>query len=126
MKTDHELQKAGFTSSGSKRYADTIQAYSQTLFDKSVVYAQADKAADAGLEVTHDHVRSAAHNIMATFGRDQPSKLIVPIQIGEYVFTALAGVAGGNLKESWGTPMFVLCVALAVVLFVVRNSALKR
>jgi hypothetical protein len=126
VKTDQELQQAGFTSSGAKRYQETVSAYSNTLYDKSVVYAQADKAADTNLEVTHDHVRAAAHNITATFGREQPSKLGVPIQIGEYVFTALAGVAGGSLKEPWGTPMFVICVALAVVLFVVRNTAIKR
>jgi hypothetical protein len=126
MKTDQELQQAGFTTSGAKRYQETVSAYSTTLYDKAVVYAQADKATDSNLEVTHDHVRAAAHNITATFGREQPSKFGVPIQIGEYIFTALAGIAGGNLKEPWGTPMFVICVALAVILFVVRNTALKR
>jgi hypothetical protein len=126
VRNEQELQSNGFTPSGSKRYTETIKAYSDTLHDKAVVYAQADKADDAGLEVTHDHVRSAAHNITATFGREQPSKYGVLIQIGEYVSTALAGVSGGNLKESWGTPMFVVCVAIAVILFVVRNTALKR
>lgn len=126
MKTDQDLQHAGFTTSGAKRYQETVAAYSTALYEKAVVYAQADKATDTNLEVTHDHVRAAAHNITATFGRDQPSRLSVPIQIGEYVFTALAGVGGGSLKEPWGTPVFVIGVALAVILFVVRNTALKR
>lgn len=126
MKTDQELQQAGFTNSGAKRYRETVLLYSTTLYDKAISYGQADKASDSNLEVTHDHVRAATHNITATFGREQPSKLGVAIQIGEYILTALSGVAGGNLKESWGTPMFVVCVAMAVILFVARITSFKR
>jgi hypothetical protein len=126
VKTEQELQQAGFTSSGAKRYRDTMLDYSTKLYNKAISYGQADKATDSNLEITHDHVRAAAHNITATFSREQPSKLGVAIQIGEYVLTALSGVAGGNLKESWGTLMFVVCVALTVILFVVRNTSFKR
>jgi hypothetical protein len=126
VKTDKELQQAGYTASGAKRYQETVAAYSATLYNKAVVYGHADKATDTNLEVTHDHVRAAAHNITTSFGREQPSKMGVPIQIAEYLLTALAGVASGNLKEQWGIIMFVVCVALAVILFVVRNNGVKR
>lgn len=125
MKTEAELIGDGFTQSGAKRFLATINDYSTDLYGKSVVYGNGDKAADAGLEVTHDHVRSAAYQLSSTFAREQPSKYIIPVQIGEYMFTALAGVSGGHLKESWGVPVFAVSVALAVILFVVRNTSLK-
>jgi hypothetical protein len=126
VKTHLELQQAGFTSSGAKRYGETVEAYGSSLYDKSVIYAQADKASDTNLEVTHDHVRAAAHNLASSFGRERPSVWTIPLQIGEYLFTAGAGVGGGNIKEWWGLPLFVLSIALVVILFVVRNTALKN
>jgi hypothetical protein len=124
--TDQELVQAGYTPSGAKRYRETMEAYAKTLHEKSLAFGEASRASDASIEVTHDHVRSAAHSISSTFGREQPSPYSVPIQVGEYFFTALAGIGGGSLKESWGVPLFVVSVALAVILFVVRNTALRR
>lgn len=126
MKTQQELQAAGFTLTGSKRYGDTVNDYSETLFKKSVIYGEASKADDANLEVTHDHVRAAAHNIASTFAKEKPSTWCLPVQIGEYLFTLGAGVGGGAYKETWGIPVFVACIALGVILFVVRNTTLKR
>lgn len=126
MKTDHELVQAGLTTSGLKRYKDAVLDFEKTLLEKAIVFAQADKADDSNVEVTHDHVRSGAMAMAASLGKSKPSPWSIPVQIGEYVFTALAGVGGGSLKESWGTPLFVLSVAIAVVLFVVRSTRLKQ
>lgn len=126
LKTQQDLQNAGFTPAGIKRYEDTITAYGETLLKKSVAQGNLDKADDSPLEITHEHVRAAAHNIVSTFGKEKPSPLTIPIQIGEYLLTAGAGVGGGALKEKWGLPVLVICLAFAVVLFVVRNTALKR
>ena len=126
MKSTQELKEAGFTESGKSRYSATLAGYSEALFSKAVNYGEVDKAPDIPREVTHDHVRAAAHSIAASYGSPQRSKLAVFLQILEYVFTAAAGVGGGNLKESWGVPVFVLGVALAVVCFVVRSLKEKK
>lgn len=126
MKTDDQLRADGLTPSGLKRYKDAVADFEKTLLDKATVFAQADKAADANIEVTHDHVRSGAMAMAASLGKGVPSPWVVPVQIGEYLFTASAGVGGGSLKEPWGTPLFVVSVALAVILFVVRSTRLKQ
>lgn len=125
MKSDDELKNDGLTSSGLKRYKDAVIDFEKTLLEKAIVFAQADKATDANIEVTHDHVRSGAMAMAASLGKEKPSPWAIPIQIGEYLFTASAGVGGGSLKEPWGTPLFVISVALAVILFVVRSTRVK-
>ena len=126
MKTEQELQDAGFTPGGRKRYLATVEAYSQSLFEKAVTYGKVDKADDTPLEITQENVRAAAHNIVSIFGKDKPSMWNLPIQIGEHVFTALAGVGGGKLDARWGIALFVISIAIAVILFVVRNTVLKQ
>lgn len=126
MKTDQELVQAGLTTSGLKRYTDAVLDFEKTLLEKAIVFAQADKADDSNIEVTHDHVRSGAMAMAASLGKSKSSAWSVPVQIGEYIFTALAGIGGGSLKEPWGTPLFVLSVAIAVILFVVRSTRLKQ
>lgn len=121
MKTDLELEQAGFTDSGTTRYKNAVTAYCDELFGKSVALGDRDKAADTPREVTHEHVRSAAAAI-AIRGRDGQTPLQVWCQIGEYVCAALAGVGGGKLDTSWGTVVFGLSLAVGVVLFVTRNT----
>jgi len=121
MKTEKDLQDAGFTESGAKRYAATTSAYCEELFLKAVALGDRDKAADTNREVTHDHVRGAAA-VLAVRGRETQSKLQIICQIGEYVAAALAGVGGGRLDATWGIVMFGLSLAIGVVLFVIRNT----
>lgn len=126
MKTDEELKADGLTPSGLKRYKDAVADFERTLLEKAILFAQADKASDTNIEVTHDHVRSGAMAMAASLGKGIPSPWAIPVQIGEYLFTAAAGVGGGSLNEPWGTPLFVVSVALAVILFVVRCTRLKQ
>lgn len=128
MKTDQELTQAGYTQAGLQRYRDTLEAYAGSLFEKSVTFAEADKdpAPGATLDVTADHVRKGATNLSMSFGRDRPSPWSLPVQIFEYVCTALAGVGGGSLKESWGIPLFGISLVVGVALFVFRNISLNR
>lgn len=126
MKTENELRDAGFTQSGRARYSATVKDYSETLFAKSTSFGEVDRAEGISREVTHEHVRSATHSIAATFGAPQRSKLAVFLQILEYLFTAAAGVGGGNIKTDWGVVVFVLGVALGVVCFVTRSLKEKK
>jgi len=121
MKTDSDLEQAGFTDSGVTRYKNAVTAYCDELFGKSVALGDRDKAVDTPREVTHEHVRGAASAI-AMRGRDGQTGLHVWCQIGEYISAALAGVGGGNLGTSWGTILFGLSLTLGVILFVTRNT----
>lgn len=125
MKTDTELEQDGFTQSGRQRYSQTVGDFSDTLHQKAVLYADADKAPGMNREVTHDHVRSAAHAIATVGPRSPHSKSSVVCQVGEYVFTAMAGVGGGQLGQQWGIICFGAGLTAAVVLFVIRNVYLK-
>jgi hypothetical protein len=123
---ENDLTSAGYTDSGRKRYLQTVESYTTTLHEKALKFAEADKAADASVEVTHDHVRQAAHNIAGSFGADKPSRMSIPCQVGEYLCTAAAGVGGGSLSSGWGTPTLVISIAVGVILFVYRQTSLKH
>lgn len=124
MKTDQELKDAGFTDSGTTRYRATAKGYCDELFTKAVALGDRDKATDTPREVTHEHVRDAASEL-AQRGRDNQTPSQVWCQVGEYVFTAAAGVGAGKLDQSWGVMLFGVSVALGVILFVIRNTRKK-
>lgn len=126
MKSDSELSEIGFTQSGLKRYKDAVADFESTLLTKAVAYAQLDKAPNNAVEVTHDHVRAGAHSMAGSLGKKPQSPWLVPVQIGEYLGTLVAGIGGGNLASSWGTPTFIGAAAAVVMLFVVRHTRLKQ
>lgn len=117
-KTEEQLTAEGFTASGVCRYVDTVEEYSEDLYRRSVASGDNDKDRNLSREVTHEHVRSSAESIR--YARPKKSKWMMASQIGEYLFTALAGVGGGKLDEAWGVGLFVVGVALATILIVFR------
>lgn len=125
MKQESDLQTAGFTDSGQTRYKQTVSEYSDMLFTKAVAYGDAAKASDAAREVTHDHVKAAAHHIAASFSRSDKHSLAVWCQVGEYVAAAVAGLGAGKLDHTWGIALFGVCLTIGVILFVVRNTKVK-
>lgn len=121
MKTDQELNSAGFTESGATRYKASAKAYCDELFAKAVALGDRDKASDASREVTHEHVRGAAA-VLAIRGHDKQDASQVWCQVGEYLCAAAAGVGGGKLEQTWGVALFGLSLTLGVILFVIRNT----
>jgi hypothetical protein len=117
---EHELDDSGFTNSGKTKFKETIQDFCNQIFDKSVRYGDAEKGDGLGREITHDHVTAASYNTNKTFGKKSKNNWTIAGQVGEYIFTGLAGIGGGNLKEQWGTITFGICLGLAVILIVVR------
>jgi hypothetical protein len=122
VKTENELKTAGFTDSGKDRYLKSTKEYSDTLYAKSVALGDRDKADGMAREITHDHVRSAAHVIAASYGKEGNSRAALFCQIGEYIAAAGVGVGGGKLEEKWGIFMFGISLAIGTVLFVARNT----
>lgn len=117
---DSELDDSGFTNSGKAKFKETIQDFSDQIFDKSVRYGDAEKGNGLDREITHDHVSTASYNTSKTFGKKVKNGWSIAGQVGEYVFTGLAGIGGGNLKDQWGIITFGVCLGLAVILIVVR------
>jgi hypothetical protein len=118
------LTDAGFINSGKSKYQEMIKAFSETLFEKSVLVCEANNH-EGEREVTGEHVNRATHII---YGKtiDKPDKWSLIVQIIELIITAFAGVGASNLKDTWGALLFGACLALAVMIFVVRNVVLKR
>lgn len=126
MKTEQELQADGFTESGVNRFSATITGYETEVHKKAVSYGEADKALNAPREITHEHVRAAAHAVASSYGTPIRTKTSIFLQVCEYVLTAAAGVGGGNMNENWGTATFVLGVAAAVICFVTRTFTERK
>lgn len=122
MKTDDELRTKGFTDSGRDRYKRTAGDYCDALFAKAIALGEADKADGLAREVTHDHVKAAAHGIAGSYGKEGSSRLAVGCQIGEYICAATAGVGGNSLAEKWGIVLFGMSLVIGTVLFVIRNT----
>ncbi len=118
LKTNKELIDNGFTESGRKRYIETVEQYSNALFDTSIRLAEIDKASDTNIEVTHDHIRSAAIAISKKKGKQGTMQIF--LQIGEYICTAFVGVGSGNLNQQWGVLLFGFSIAIGIILFVSR------
>lgn len=118
------LTDAGFINSGKSKFQEMIKAFSDELFDKSVLVCEANNR-EGEREVTGEHVNRATHII---YGKtiDKPDKLTLIVQIFELILSAFAGVGASNMKDTWGAILFGGCLALAVMIFVVRNVVLKR
>lgn len=114
------LENDGFTASGEARFKETIQDYSNTVYKKSVNYGELDKASNMPREITHDHVKSAAHSIAQSYGKDKPTKMQKFSQAGEYIATAIGGAGASHLDKTPGVIAFVVGAILAVLLFSYR------
>ena len=114
------LESEGFTASGQARFKETIQDYSNTVYRKSVNYGELDKASNMPREITHDHVKSAAHSIAQSYGKDKPTKMQKFSQAGEYIATALGGAGASHLDKTLGVLVFVAGAIIAVLLFSYR------
>lgn len=122
---EEELQKKGFTGSGIRQFRDTLTDYGRELMERATHFGEADKAVGMQLEVAHDHVRSAAHSMAKSFGNKLYSPWLIASQVGEYLFTATAGVGGGHLDKPAGIVCFGVGISIAVILVVVRLTRTK-
>ncbi|WP_444666779.1 hypothetical protein [Flavobacterium columnare] len=120
-----ELTNAGFTNSGSDRYNKSVSEYGKILFDKAVNYGEIDKATNANREVTHEHVKAAAHSIANSFGKPVKSKWIIPLQVGEFLCAAIVGLAGGHIDKTEGLVGFSVAFGLGAILFIIEKSISK-
>lgn len=114
-----ELNNAGFTQSGSERYNKSVLEYSKILFDKSVNYGEIDKAANVNREVTHEHVKAAAHSIANSYGKSIKPKWLILAQIGQYACAVIVGLTGRQLDKTEGVIGFVLAFGIGAILFII-------
>jgi hypothetical protein len=118
--SDKELTDAGFTVSGKDRYKNSLLDYAKTLFFKATSYGEIDKADTR--EVTHDHVKAAAHSIANSFGKPSTPKWMWSVKVGQYLCAALVGVATNHLDKLLGTIGFVVAFSIGGILLYIENS----
>lgn len=116
---ESELEQAGFTTSGKERYQKTVTDYSKTLFDKAINYAEIDKAQIR--EVTHDHVKAAAHSIANSFGKPSTPWWMWFVRLGQYAGAIGVGVATNHLDTSSGAIGFAVAVTVGVILLYIES-----
>lgn len=119
--SETDLTNAGFTVSGQERYNKTVIEYSKVLFEKSVTFGEIDKAQTR--EVTHEHVKAAAHSIANSFGKPQQPKWLWIIKAGQYLCAALVGVAANHLDKLTGAIGFVIAFSIGGILLYIENSS---
>jgi hypothetical protein len=96
------LTKANYTSAGIKRFEQTLESFSEQLYDKSILFAEAEKQDGFDREVTEKHVRLAASILTRSLFKTEQPGWVIPVQIGEYLFTAIAGAGASNLSSNYG------------------------
>jgi hypothetical protein len=117
---EKDLTSDGFTNSGQKKFQETVQDFSNQVYEKAVTYAELSKASGLNREVTHEHIKDAAIKTTRNFGNKEKSSWAYAGHVGEYALTALSGLGAGYIKESWGGLMFGISLGLAVLLIIVR------
>ena len=123
--SDDQLRDAGFTNSGVPRFKETVKEYSGLLFQQAVKFGEVDRAANLPREITHEHIRASAFSIAKSFGKPAKPKWFIPVQIGEYISAAIAGVGGGHLDKPLGIAAFGLGLTAGVILVVTRLTKTK-
>lgn len=128
LKTDvdeNQLKSAGFTESGILRFNKTLSDYAQLLYNKSIAFGSAKNSQGYKLEITQDNVQKSAHSIADSFGKPEEPRWTVWAQVFEYIFTATVGFCAGKTDQKYGMIGFVIATALAVILFVTRQTRKK-
>ena len=124
MKTDEELNTAGFTASAVARFKKTVTDYACELFEKATYLGKADKAKDTQLEITSEHVRDAALRLQS---KTRPmSKGRILCEIGERLGILVAGIGFGHYDKSWGLIAGIVGFGIFVILFVIRAFELNQ
>ncbi len=120
MITEEELETKGFTATGKARLRKTLESYEEQLVEHSLQVGKYSKASDLPLEVTHEHVRKAADNLMSPLRDKKRSKLSITFQVGEYFCSA--GIAYGLAEHAtaWGFPLALGSLVLGSLLLVLR------
>ncbi len=122
---DNLLIERGFTQSGLQQYRATMIDYSNQISVRALNYGNIAKANGMFVEITHEHVRSAALSIARSFGFPVKSKWFIVAQICEYIAMAAAGLGGGYIDKQWGTTTFILGLFIATILIVIRLTQAK-
>ena len=118
-----QLTQAGFTESGITRYKNTLIEYNKLLFDKSVSFGDLDKAKDLSREVTHEHVKQAAHNIANSYGKPRKPWWMTLVQFGSYLAAIGVGLASGYLDKQNGVIGFAVSFAIGAILFIIEKTS---
>jgi len=121
--SESDLTAAGYTISGKDRYVKTVNEYSKVLFEKAVNFGEIDKA--QAREVTHEHVKAAAHSIANSFGKPSQPKWLWAAKVGQYLCAALVGVATNHLDNIYGAIGFVVSFSIGGILLYLDNSKNK-
>jgi hypothetical protein len=119
--SEDSYESAGFTASGRQRFNDTCQEYVKKLFEKATIFAEASRGEGLAVEVTYQHVRSAAH-VMSSYGRPVKPWWVVPCQLLEYFAAAGIGFGTARLDKQWGVATAFASLAIGALLLVLRLS----
>ena len=122
-----KLDESGLTQPAKTHFETAASDYASELLRRTVLQADADKASDGdSTEAIAKHVRDAAYDL-ASNPPDRPvSPWGIAGQVGEYLFTAAAGVGAGHLDKQPGQIAFGVCLALATILLVTRLARTAR
>jgi hypothetical protein len=115
------LTEAGFTKSGADHYTNAVTEYAKTLYDKSITYADVDKAPNADHEVTHDHVKAGAYSIANSYGKKRTSKWTVISQAGQFVCAGIVPLSAEHLDKTEGLVGFISSFAVGMILFTMEK-----
>lgn len=119
------LISAKYTALGIQRYKQTIESYSEQLFNKATLLGDLDKVKGYDCEVTEHHVRIATMEIEKYFGKVKKPNWVIFNQAGEYLCTGIAGAGASNLNQNWGILTFGFSLVIGIALFVnrmIRNN----
>ncbi len=116
----------GFTPSGSAHYKNSVNDFANSLLQRAETIGKCSMLSNSPLEITHEHVTTAAHYIFGAILPPEKPSVILVTRIAEFLCAALVGAGGSNLGTTWGKWAFGFGFFAASIVYVVQIVKEKR
>lgn len=124
MTKNKELLDKGFTNAGVERLNLTVSSYEQKLIDLSIAIGEAKKDRELSIEITNDHVRAAASNLMSPVPKT--SKFEIAAGVGERFCSAGFAYGLAMFSTNWGVWIALFSFVMGAALLMFRTLSSKR
>lgn len=114
-----------FTVSGANHIRDSVISYANELAQRSIKVGDASRANDAPLEITHEIVTRAAHQIFGTGIPQRKPKWYIAGNIVEYVCAGFIGWGASNYHTTSGQIAFFICIIIGAISIFARREYVK-
>lgn len=112
---------ANLTNAAKQVFQNAVTEYADKLKLEAEDIEQMEHTGDGPAEITGAHVEEAKIVSIRRMRRKALSKRkIIPLRLGQFAMTAVAGVGASNISYLWGTLLCIGGIVVGLILFVIE------